>query len=155
VNSPVKAASDRVKIRFELDPDNEQGYEVENLWAEPLGRDHFRILNAPFFVFGVSSEDVVRATRSGQMFRFREVARRGRHSTYRIFLQNDYTIHDDEFQQHWRPISTLGSTFENANDRFVAVDIPPEVNVSEVYRLLKKGEEEGIWAFEEGHYAGA
>lgn len=144
----------RVKIRFKLNPEDEQGYEVEQLWAERVDRDHFRILNSPFFAFGISAEDIVRAKSEDETYCFEEVIRRGRHSTYRIFLQADYTIHDDVFQQGWRPLSMLGCTFENANDRLVAVDVPVGVNVPEVYRLLQKGEEEGIWIFEEAHYAG-
>lgn len=149
-----KAKSDFVKIRFPLDPKDDQGYETETLWAEPLGNGRFRIVNVPFFVFGVSSDDIVHATRSREVYRFDEVVGRGGHSTYRIFLQDDRSIQHDEFRQYWDPISKLGSTFENANDHFVAVDIPPGADVSKTYKLLEKGEKKGIWAFEEGHYSG-
>ena len=31
------------------------------MWAERVGPDEFRILNSPFFVFGVSAEEIVKA----------------------------------------------------------------------------------------------
>ncbi|MGC2389174.1 MAG: DUF4265 domain-containing protein, partial [Candidatus Acidiferrum sp.] len=73
---------------------------------------------------------------------------------YRLFLQHNLTIHDDGFKQHWHGLAAQHCTFENANDSLVAVDVPPEADVTEVYRLLERGEADGIWAFEEVHYAG-
>src|SRR5271154_3501252 len=136
----LKTPSKRVKIRIDLNPEDEQRYEVESLWGESLGQGHFRILNSPFFVFGLSSDDVVKAKKDGSTYRFEEIVRRGGHSTYRIFLQNGHTIHDRAFQTQWQPIAARGVTFENANDRAVAIDIPPNIDVSDVYRLLKVGE---------------
>ncbi len=143
-----------IKIRFALNPEDQQGFEIENLWAEPLGDDTFRILNSPFFVFGISCEDIVKAVPDDNTLRFVEVVRRGGHSTYRIFLQGDHTTGDPIFQQYWKPISALGATLENANDRFAAIDIPPGSNVSAVYRLLQEGEDTKVWVFEEGYYGG-
>lgn len=144
----------KVKIRFTLNPENQQGYEVENLWAEPLQDGTFRILSSPFFVFGISFQDVVKATREADVLQFAGIVRRGGHSTYRVFLQEGHTIHDSIFKQYWGPIFNQGATLENANDQFAAVDIPPGNDVSTIYRLLKEGEDANIWVFEEGHYIG-
>ena len=149
---PVRVEQRRAKIRFHLDPANEQGVETESVWAEPVGIDKFRVLNSPFYIFGVSAEDIVTASEIGGQLEVREVVSRGGHSTYRVFLQGGRTIQDIDFQLLWGPISSLGATFENANDHFVSVDIPPGGNGAEIYRLLEKGEEGGIWAFEEAHY---
>ena len=144
--------SNRMKIRFDLDPENQQGYETEHLWAESVGSEEFRILNSPFFVFGISLDDIVRAEKVGDSYVFRDVVRRSGHSTYRIFLQGNRTIADKEFTERWHEIAAQGCTFENANGSLVTVDCPPRTDVSAVYNLLKRGEDEGIWAFEEGHY---
>jgi hypothetical protein len=143
-----------VKIRFKLDPENQQGHEVENLWAEPLADGTFRILNSPFFAFGVSFQDIVKAATDDNVLQFIGIARRGGHSTYRIFLQDEHTIHDPIFQQYWKPISASGATLENANDQFAAVDIPPGSDVAAIYRLLQEGENANVWAFEEGYFIG-
>ena len=76
------------------------------------------------------------------------------HSTYRVFIQGGRTIHDAEFQALWAEFQSLGCTFENANDKFVSIDVPPGVDVTLVYTILKRGEASGVWAFEEAHYAG-
>lgn len=145
----------RVRIRFELDPRDHPAYECENLWAEPVEVGEFRILNSPFLVFGVSANDIVKARKKQGAYRFWEVVRRGGHSTYRIFLSGGRTINDPAFQRLWRRIAAFGCTFENANDLFVTVDVPPPVDVGKVYRLLKEGELNQVWVFEEAHYAGA
>jgi hypothetical protein len=140
------------KVRFRLDPENGRGVETEDMWAESLGDSRYRLLNSPFFTFGVSAEDIVLAEQAGDSLAFRRVLSRGGHSTYRLYLQNGETIQSSNFNEHWKPISSLGATFENANDRFVAVDIPPKCDVQEIYRLLQAGEDDGFWAFEEVHY---
>jgi hypothetical protein len=149
----TRRSTDPLRIQFGLNPKEGHGYETERLWGEPLGNDEFRILNSPFFVFGVSSEDVVKARAQGDDYHFEKVVRRGGHSTYRIFLQKR-TIHDPQFKEYWNELAKLGCTFENANDRLLVVDVPPGADVSEVYGALQRGEAEGIWVFEEGHYAG-
>jgi hypothetical protein len=145
--------SGRTKIRFDLEPGNEQGYEAEHLWAESVGPEEFRILNSPFFAFGISLDDIVRAEKMGDSYVFRNVVRRSGHSTYRLFLQGNRTIADKDFTDRWHEIAKEGCTFENANGSLVTVDCPTKTDVSAVYELLKRGEDEGIWAFEEGHYA--
>lgn len=144
----------QVKVRFELNPEDQQGYQVENLWAEPMGSKKFRLLSIPFFVFGVSAEDTVEARSEQDAYVFEKVVGRGGHSTYRIFLRGGRTINDPEFQMRWRSLAAQGCTFENANDRFISVDVPFGTDVVRVYQTLQLGGEEGIWAFEEGHYVG-
>jgi hypothetical protein len=142
-------------MRFRLDPREEQGFETEGLWAEKVGPDHYRILNSPFFVFGISAEDVVAAEHRDRMLTFRKVVSRGGHSTYRIFLQDNRAIQHPDFLARWKSFAALGATYENANNHFVTVDVPPGRDVAAIYKLLEAGEEAGLWIFEEGHYAGA
>lgn len=144
----------QVKVRFNVDPNDQRGIKTESLWAERLGLGRFRILNSPFFVFGISAEDVVEADEERDGLIFRNLISRGGHSTYRIFLQDGRMITDQEFRAYWEPISQLGATFENADDHFVSVDIPPGKDVATIYKLLERGEHDGIWAFEEVNYEG-
>jgi len=146
----------RVRIIFRLDPGEQQSYETETLWAEPFGPNEFRILNSPFFVFGVSAEDVVTAAlRDHDVYEFKRVVEKGGHSTYRIFLRGDRTIADDCFRLRWTGIQSLGATFENGNGTFIAVDVPPSANIRTIYQLLEQGENAGIWAFEEANFEAA
>jgi hypothetical protein len=145
---------ERVKISFGLKPDEQQAYSTESVWAERVGPDEFRILNSPFFVFGVSAEDIVKVKRDNGGYKFDQVARKGGHSTYRVFLQGGRSLDGEDFRSRWTPIQALGATFENASDRLLSVDVAPGVDIVKVYDLLKQGEADGVWAFEEGNYEG-
>ena len=145
--------SERAKVVFPLKRD-ESGYETESVWAERLSETHFRILNSPFFVFGVSYEDVVEAEPEGEIFRFVRVLQRSGRSTYRLILQGGRTVEGADFVERCRPFHDCGCTYENANDKCIAIDIPPNADVPFLYRLLQDGEDEGVWVFDEGHYAG-
>lgn len=142
------------RVQFSVDPKDQRGAKTESLWAEKVGPRQYRILSSPFFLFGISAEDIVEAEATEQGLRFQNVASRGGHSTYRIFLQDGRTIKSSDFRAYWEPVSNLGATFENADDHFIAVDIPPGRDVAAIYELMVKGEKAGIWAFEEVHYAG-
>jgi hypothetical protein len=144
-----------VKVNFKLDPADGHGFDTESVWAERVGPSEFRLKNSPFFVFGVSFEDVVEAKKlddDDQILEFRSVISRGGHSTYRIYLLEGRKLQSEEFMSRWTSIEALGATYENGSDRIAAVDIPPGSNVNKIYRLLEAGEEAGVWEFEEGHF---
>lgn len=144
--------ADRIKIVFDLDR-GETPYGTESVWAERISENRFRILNSPFFAFGISYEDEIEAEPYGKVFKFVRVVRRSGRSTYRIILQDQETIDGAEFRKRWDPFRKVGCTFESANPRYITVDIPRSANVGELYGLLEQGEEHGIWVFEEGYYA--
>ena len=144
----------KVKIRFQVDPKDQRGVGTESLWAEKIETGNFRILNSPFFLFGISAEDIVGAKETKNGLIFQSIISRGGHSTYRIFLQGGRTIKGSDFHSYWEPIARQGATFENADDHFASIDIPSEKDVAAIYSLLERGEQDGIWAFEEVYYAG-
>lgn len=148
------SSSHKVKVRFPLDPREAEGFKTESLGAEKVGPDQYQIINSPFFAFGVSAGDIVAAQDLDRILTFQKVVFRGGHSTYRIFLRDDRTIRDLDFLARWKAIAALGASYENANSRFVALDIPPEKDVAAIYKLLEAGEEAELWTFEEGHHAG-
>ena len=84
---------------------------------------------------------------------FLRIVSRGGHSTYRIRLPigSDHNF----FLEQWLALEKLGCTYEGSSastKRLYALDIPPNANVAAVYLVLEKGEQEGIWEFEEAHY---
>ena len=141
-----------VKINFRLSADDRQkGVESENLWAESLDEDRFRLDSIPFYAYGVSLADVVVADVVDGQFQFRNVALRGGHSTYRILVKDPSGYESQGFQQAWREIEPLNCRYEVAKRRWIAIDVPPTSDVFAVYRLLEKGEAAGTWTFEEAH----
>jgi hypothetical protein len=137
-----------VKVIFDLSNDDGP-VQTESLWAEPLGNGLRRLRNVPFFTYGFSDRDIVKVVESDGQFLVKSVGERGGHSTYRIFLADGST--EENFAQIWTPLEQLGCTYERANRVLVAIDVPPVSDVYAVYAALEKGEESGVWEFEEGH----
>jgi len=143
---------ERAKVVFELN-EQEMPFATESVWAERISTHRFRILNSPFFVFGVSYEDEVEAQPDGEVFRFVKVVRRSGRSTYRVILQGGRTANDEEFAERWLAFREAGCTYEGANEKYIAVDVPRGADVIALYSLLEDGERDGVWVFEEGYYA--
>lgn len=151
-NSNSRAASSLVKINFPLPPEDQaQGVEAENLWAEPLGGDRFRIDNIPFYAYGISHEDVVVASQVEGRLRFQEVSARSGHSTYRVLVKDTAGYEGADFQKLWARLRELGCTYEVAKRRWITIDVPSDSDVFTVYRILEQGEADGVWSFEEAH----
>lgn len=149
---PSAAAPELKKIHFALPADDQAlGVEAENLWAAALGSNEYRIDNIPFYVYGISLNDVVRAEETKSRLVFGEVVSRSGHSTYRVLIRDSAGINSASFKGRWRALEELGCTCEIAKRRWVAIDVPPEADVFSIYRFLEAGEEQGIWTFEEGH----
>lgn len=145
-------APDLVKVHFPLSPqDRSQGVEAENLWAMKLGRDKFKLDNIPFYVYGVSSGDIVTAEMADGRLVFRRVVERGGHSTYRLLVKDEAGFESEHFKRLRVQLEKLGCSYEVAKRRWIAVDVPPDTDVFAVYKLLESGEGAGDWDFEEGH----
>lgn len=114
----------------------------------------FILDNSPFYAFDISCGDVVRAKGEDQgVLDFDGVSERGGHSTYRVRLRagNEHR----QFLDRWRELEIIGCSYEGSEvseRRLYSIDMPPSVPVHEAYSLLEKGEEDGVWDFEEGHY---
>jgi hypothetical protein len=139
------------KVIFNL-ADDWHGFETETVWAEAVGEERLKLKNSPFYAKGVSFQDVINVKKiENDIFLFDSVLIAEGHSTYRIIVAKS-TPHEI-FENYWKPIEGLGCSYEAAKDLYsiLAVDVPSETDIHEVYRLLEKGEEDGVWDFEEGH----
>lgn len=139
-----------VKVVVNLLPSDWHDYGLETLWADPIGTDRYRLKNVPFYAYGLSYEDIVRAKPLGGQLIVQEVCERSGNSTYRLFLA-DGARTDQKFLTFWQPLELIGATYEQANDRLLAVDLPTDTDIYKAYELLKSGEEAGAWDFEEAH----
>lgn len=136
-----------VRVRFPLD-EPELG-ESELLWGRKLTASAVRLDNVPLLVFGVSLGDVVRVDRMNESYySFAGVVERGGHSTYRVMLSDPS---DPGVRERLREVVILGCGYESLTPRFLALDVPPAVDVFRVYRLLEEGLDARAWTFEEGH----
>ncbi|MEX0965758.1 MAG: DUF4265 domain-containing protein [Bacteroidia bacterium] len=122
----------------------------ESVWAEKLGeKNTFKIRNVPFYIRGIGLDDVVATVKENELNIFHKVVKPSGHSTYRIFLLPEIT--NSEFIKFWSPLEILGCTYEKADERLYAIDVPPNTDIFAVYKQLEEGEDKKIWEFEEGH----
>jgi Domain of unknown function (DUF4265) len=143
----------RVKVCFSLAKEGDGWPPVssEGLWAEPLGDDQFKIDNTPWFVLNLATEDVVKAVAGidGVLWATEKVRWSG-HCTIRVIPRRDGPLGGDRqaLLDLFVPFGVSGEGIEQYG--MVAFDIPAEVDLSTVKAMLKAGEADGRWYFEEG-----
>lgn len=114
------------------------GDKVETLWAEPLGRGLFRLDNSPFFAYGVSWLDVVRAKPTPDAPGFYDYVKVVRSSGHRMIR---LTVRDGQKRVSLallKKLTSMGCTYEGMSPAYITVDIPPRVKFDPVIAMLSK-----------------
>jgi hypothetical protein len=147
-----------VKVFFELDSSDWHGHGSETLWATPVPNSewrHFEIRNSPFFATGINHLDVVaaRPTDNDRVVYFTAVTKRGGHSTYMILMQPG----DSRVAAYWKMLKEMGCSYESmqiglsiGRRLLYSVDVPPTADGHEVYDMLERGHDDGVWIFQTG-----
>jgi hypothetical protein len=147
-------AGDRyVKVWFEL-PKDDDGWPPaasESLWAVPVAPDVVRLDNTPWFVRNVASGDLVRVRRrdDGRLWADERIEWSG-NCTIRIvpFGKGPLGGSRQRVLDAFAPLGVSGEGIEQYG--MVALDVPPNVDLSAVKRLLREGQRDGWWDYEEG-----
>ena len=136
----------RAKIGFKLvrDSDDYPPADWEHLWAIQQG-SWYEIDNIPFFVKGVSVGDVVSVHQKNGELVFDEIIKFGGHSTIRVVMFNAASGYSLRCKLENLGCATEGSHLPN----LFSVDVPPEVNYSEVIDLLIEATEKEDIDYEE------
>lgn len=137
----------RLLVSLEREPGAE-GPEDEWLWAEPLGSGRYRVESTPFFAYGLSHGDVVRAREEGATARFSDVERKSGHRTLRVALDLDLEVEHAPAQRILEDLLALGCTYEAMPPKIVALDVPPEVDVTGVVARLQTQRRDGVLVWE-------
>jgi len=117
---------------------NEDGSsEVETLWATPLGDDNYKLDNSPFYAYGVSWKDVVFAPFNSEEGHptFQRVVSKSGNRTIRVIFETPVET-GNESDQLLRGLLALGCDYEGANGRYIAVNVPPGVELEAVRNYL-------------------
>ncbi|MGR4866747.1 DUF4265 domain-containing protein [Caulobacter sp. LARHSG274] len=137
----------REKLTFPLEKD-EDDYppnDYETLWAESLGGGKYRIDNAPFFVRGVSSDDVVRAEESDDILLYKDTIHRSGNSVVRIIFLED-SIKADYIQR----LKSRGFYTEQSHlPSLVVFEVPEAADYDAVIQSLEADAERGLIDYEE------
>ncbi len=137
----------RLVVQLERELEGE-GPEDEWLWAEPLGSGRFRLESTPFFAYGLSHGDVVRAADAAELPRLDEVERKSGHRTLRVALDAGWDLDRPEIQQFLDDLLALGCTYEAMPPKIAALDLPPDVEVEEVIARLQVQRRDGVLVWE-------
>jgi len=139
----------RVFVRLPRESDGWPPVAVETVWVEPLANGLARVDNVPFFIQGVSLDDVVelRPAADGptDLELHRVVTQMG-HQTIRVV-----GFAEGQTERAKRALHQLGCVVESAGVyELVAVDIPPDTDDEPVFAWLEQHTEQGLIDFEEG-----
>jgi Domain of unknown function (DUF4265) len=137
----------RIVVPLEREP-GDGGPEDEWLWAEPLGASRYRIESPPFFAYGLSHGDVVRASEPGDLPRVESVEHKGGHRTLRVALDPDWDLDRPEMARLTAELERIGCVLDTLPPKIAALDVPPEVDVAEVVRILQSAFRDGILLWE-------
>ena len=116
----------------------QEGENVETLWAEKVGPNLYRLDNSPWYAYGVSWLDVVEAhpDAAGQLVMSR-VAEKSGHRTIRVIFES--SVEDSpNAQEVLHGAVALGVTYEGSNGRYMAIDIPPGIDLMVVGRYFSQ-----------------
>lgn len=140
-----------VRIRVPLERGAEEGGPADDwLWAEPLGADRFRVESCPFFAYGISRDDVVKAAAapSDEAPCLQDVLEKGGHRTLRLALDPSTELEAPQVRQLLERLLELGCTHELLRPKIVAIDLPPDVDLPAVADLLQRLHEGGTLVWE-------
>jgi hypothetical protein len=117
--------------------------EVETLWAFDLGGGRYRLDNLPWYAYRVSLGDVLEAAPdgAGQLQMLRVVSKSGNRTLRLIYEGADlHTAWPTEIQETMDWLVERGCSYEGANRRYQAVNVPPEVDLTAVTTFLTEAE---------------
>jgi hypothetical protein len=140
--------ADQVKIFFHLKQD-EDGYpevSAESVWAKPTETvDEYIVDNIPFFIREATLGDTLRALKEEGVLWFDSLRQRSGNSLIRVvFFENSLKekINDK--------LNAMGCSTEYSNEHsLLAVNIPAEVDLSDVQAYLQSEADLGEIDFEE------
>lgn len=125
------------KVLFRVPHEDDDGADVETLWAFDLGNDRYKLDNLPYFAYGVSCDDVVLAPfdEDEGFPTFQKVVTKSGNRTVRIFFEEKFANSSKSSALLDRLVER-GCTFENGNGRLVAVEVPENVDLNGIAEEL-------------------
>ncbi len=140
-----------VKVVFDLKGDELMAGTSESVWAQLLSNGYLKIDNIPFYVRGISLNDLVEGELIADgVYRFKNVKEHSGHSTYRVYWSA--AKGSRQYERSCKKLTAFGCGYEQGLGQLGAVDVPPNVDIDTVDAYLEKMEEDGVWEFEEGHH---
>lgn len=146
----LQPAANLVRVWIFIEKD-EVGYpesqDWEDLWGRPTTEGRLVIESVPFFAKGVARRDQVTAVVSREGFpAVDKITERGGHSTFRIWLAEDFV----GLEQVLNDLIRLGAVAEVTLQRLLAIDADPE-HESSIWDYLQEGAQKAAWEVQVGY----
>jgi hypothetical protein len=128
---------DLVNVVFRID-DGGSVY-AETPWARRVGPNEYALQNLLWSVYGISLGDVFEATPEPDDPRphFRRVLRKSGNCTVRLALPAP-AEESEESATVLETLVKMGCAYENADGKYMAVNVPPLVDLDDVAEYLTK-----------------
>ncbi|GAA4134982.1 hypothetical protein GCM10022416_17220 [Actinomadura keratinilytica] len=148
-----RARPDAVRVVFALPKEDEDWPPAasERVWAFPIAENRVEVANIPFFVRGIALGDVVRTEVDDEgVLWAREAVQGSNNCTIRVAVLRDGALAGDRraVLDMFAPLGVEGEGI--AQSALVALNVPPTVDLPAVRDLLRRGESQGWWDYEEG-----
>jgi len=139
-----------VKILFKLEnnEDNYPPFSEEIVWAFEVDKAKglYRIDNTPFYIYGISFGDTIKAVMQSKQLYFKEIIEKSGNSTIRIYCKD--IIATNKIQEK---IKKLGASFEGSNiASLFAVNIPKNIDFNSIISYLEKNKTKYDMEYEDG-----
>jgi len=140
-----------VKVWFELPRDDHwPSVTSEGLWAVAVGAQAVRLDNTPWLARDVACGDLFRVRRAddGLLWATEKLRWSGR-CTIRVVPLPDGALEGSGQRviDAFAPLGVSGEGIEQYG--MIALDIPSDVDLATVKRLLRAGQDDGRWTYEE------
>lgn len=125
--------------------DVEDNIAEESLWIEVLNNDECQIKNIPFFAPNIAYNDIIKVENDEGLLYFDEIIKTSEHSTIQVVFFKTEIIEDVI-----KEIESLGCSWEGMNNqKFLAIDIPNNVNYNKIKEYLNDQFEKNILDYKE------
>jgi hypothetical protein len=130
------AAEPTAKVLFRL-AENDGSNSVETLWAYDLGENRYKLDNSPFYAYGVSWGDTVLAPRDETEGHatFHSLLEKSGYRTVRVVFDPPVR-RGNESNVTLKGLVKLGCEYERANAQYIALSIPPSVDLAKIVEYL-------------------
>ncbi|NCT41366.1 MAG: DUF4265 domain-containing protein [Alphaproteobacteria bacterium] len=132
--------AEHVKVEFRV-PNEDGGVDVETMWAQPRGDDLYMLDNTPFYAYGISNEDIFRASHEPNMEFpvFHSIYKKSGNRTLRIMFTQD-EAKGSTSQSTLDYLNEMGCAYEGADASFYAITIPADTDLFEIATFLTDNE---------------
>ena len=124
------------KVMFLL-PKEDGSVDVETLWATRMRQDQYKLENSPFYVYGVSWQDIVYAPFSEEegFPVYSNIVTKSGNRTVRVIFDPPVSP-GNESDGILQGLVKIGCDYEGANKTYIVINIPPAVTLESVRNYL-------------------